>query len=64
MDPKRRVFNVVTITSSGCCIAIITSRILDGKAYILANYRGKGRDNTKAAYEFLATRNELHNPFL
>ena len=64
IDPKRRVFDIATTNPSGCRVAIITSRISDGKACVLANYRGMGRDNTKAAYEFLAARNELHNPFL
>ncbi|CAG7951165.1 unnamed protein product [Penicillium salamii] len=51
-------------TSAGCRVAIITSRISDGKACVLANYRGKGHRDLKAAYQFLTPRTENENPFL
>jgi hypothetical protein len=36
----RRWFDVTTTSSTGCRVAIITSRTSDGKACVLANYRG------------------------
>ncbi|KAK9846933.1 hypothetical protein MYU51_000023 [Penicillium brevicompactum] len=63
VDPQRRIFDVMK-TSAGCRVAIITSRISDGKACVLANYRGKGHRDLKAAYQFLTPRTENENPFL
>lgn len=64
VDVNRRVFDVTTTGSTGCRVAIITSRISDGKACVLANYRGAGRRDTKSAYEFLSPQNENENPLI
>ncbi|KAJ6033832.1 hypothetical protein N7444_011603 [Penicillium canescens] len=64
VDPQRRIFDVPTATSAGCRVAIVTSRVSDGKACVWANYRGTGRQNVKAAYQFLMPRTESQNPFL
>lgn len=64
VDPHRRIFDVPTANSTGCRVAIVTSRVSDGKACVWANYRGKGRQNAKAAYKFLTPRTESQNPFL
>lgn len=63
VDPQRRLFDVMK-SSAGCRVAIITSRISDGKACVLANYRGKGQRDVKSAYQFLTPRTENENPFL
>lgn len=63
VDPQRRIFDVMK-TSAGCRVAIITSRISDGKACVLANYRGKGHRDLKAAYQFLTPQTDIENPFL
>ncbi|KAI2791711.1 hypothetical protein POX_c04583 [Penicillium oxalicum] len=65
IDPQRRMFDVPGGASpAGCRVAIITSRTSDGKACVLANYRGLGQRDTDAAYVFLAPQSEAENPFL
>lgn len=64
LGPDRQIFDVGTTPGVGSRVAIITSRISDGKACVLANYRGIGRHAQPAAYEFLLPRNQDHNAFL
>lgn len=62
-DPNRRIFDVPTAIS-GCRVALVASRTLDGKACVLANYRGLGRRRADAesAYNFFIPQNEEENP--
>ncbi|CAG8064616.1 unnamed protein product, partial [Penicillium salamii] len=64
VNPHRRMFDVPTPNSTGCRVAIVTSRVSDGRACVWANYRGTSRQNTKAAYVFLTPRTESQNPLL
>lgn len=64
IDPERRMFDVSTTRTAGSRVAIITSRISDGKACVLANYRGVGRRPVDSAYQFLKPEEESQNPFL
>ncbi|KAJ6175004.1 hypothetical protein N7485_004809 [Penicillium canescens] len=64
INPARRIFDVSTTLSAGSRLAIITSRISDGKACVLANYRGIGQRAVDSAYEFLKPEDESQNPFL
>ena len=64
IDPQRRMFDVPGSSPAGCRVAIITSRTSDGKACVLANYRGLGQRDPDAAYVFLAPQSEAENPFL
>jgi hypothetical protein len=64
IDPERRLFDVSTTRIAGSRVAIITSRISDGKACVLANYRGIGRRPVDSAYQFLKPEEESQNPFL
>ncbi|KAJ5160980.1 uncharacterized protein N7482_007984 [Penicillium canariense] len=64
VDSKRRVFDVATTETSGCKVAIITSRASDGKACVFGNYRGQSQRTENSAYEFLLPEDEKHNPFL
>ncbi|QQK41072.1 Zinc finger, RING-type [Penicillium digitatum] len=56
------MFDVTTTSSTGCRVAIITSRTSDGKACVLANYRGMGQREVNAAYEFLIPKMADENP--
>lgn len=64
LGQDRRIFDVGT--TSGVCkrIAIITSQISDGKACVLANYRGVGIRSVQSAYRFLIPQAPDQNPFL
>lgn len=53
LGPDRRIFDIDIIYITGSRVAIITSRISDGKAYLLANYYSVGRYIGISAYEFL-----------
>ena len=64
VGPDRRIFDVATAKSAGCRVAIITSRASDGKACVLANYRGTFRREVNVAYEFLLPQSDQENPFL
>lgn len=64
LGPGRQIFDVGTTPGVGSRVAIITSRISDGKACVLANYRGIGRHAEQSAYEFLMPRNQDQNAFL
>ncbi|KAJ5611997.1 hypothetical protein N7510_005191 [Penicillium lagena] len=64
VSPCRRIFDAATANPTGCRVAIVASRTSDGKACVLANYRGTGPRTGNAAYEFLAPHNDQENPFL
>lgn len=64
VGPYRRIFDVATAKSAGCRVAIITSRASDGKACVLANYRGTFPREANVAYEFLLPQSDRENPFL
>ncbi|CAG8905044.1 unnamed protein product [Penicillium nalgiovense] len=64
VDPSRRMFDVATANPAGCRIAIVASRTSDGKACVLANYRGTSPRSTNTAYEFLTPHNDRQNPSL
>ncbi|CAG8017029.1 unnamed protein product [Penicillium salamii] len=64
VGPSRRMFDVATASPAGCRIAIVASRTSDGKACVLANYRGTSPRTINTAYQFLAPRNDEENPSL
>jgi hypothetical protein len=64
LGPDRRIFDVDTTCGTGSRVAIIASRISDGKACLLANYRGIGRHGGMSAYEFLMPQSQTQNPLL
>lgn len=64
LGPDRRIFDVGTTCGVGSRVAVIASRISDGKACLLANYRGIGRHAGVSAYEFLMPQSEDQNPLL
>ncbi|KAJ5642301.1 hypothetical protein N7490_006301 [Penicillium lividum] len=64
LGSKRRIFDVGTTPCADCRVAIITSRISDGKACVLANYRGVGVRSTQSAYQFLMPQAHDQNPLL
>ncbi|CAI7631192.1 unnamed protein product [Penicillium pancosmium] len=53
INPGRRLFDVPTMNPSGCRVAVVASRTSDGKACVMANYRGVGRNAAPAAYHFV-----------
>jgi hypothetical protein len=61
---SRRMFDIATANPAGCRIAIVASRTSDGKACVLANYRGTSPRSTNTAYQFLATHDDRENPFI
>ncbi|CAG8906180.1 unnamed protein product [Penicillium salamii] len=63
VGPSRRMFDVVTASPAGCRIAIVASRTSDGKACILANYRGASPRPTNTAYQFLVPHHDRKDPF-
>lgn len=60
----RRMFDFGTTAGSGSRICVIASRVSDGKACVMANYRGVGSRPTEAAYEFLTPRGAHEDPLL
>ncbi|CAG8904214.1 unnamed protein product [Penicillium nalgiovense] len=58
------MFDVATANPAGCRIAIVASRTSDGKACVLANYRGTSPRSTNTAYEFLTPHNDRQDPSL
>ncbi|KAJ5100808.1 hypothetical protein N7456_006860 [Penicillium angulare] len=64
LGAERRIFDVGTTSGIGSRVAIIVSRISDGKACVIANYRGVGRQKGESAYEFLMPRSHNENPLL
>jgi hypothetical protein len=64
LGSDRRLFDSGTTPCTGSRVAIITSRISDGRACVLANYRGMGHRATESAYRFLNPRSPKENPFL
>lgn len=61
---SRCMFDVATANPAGCRTAIIVSRISNGKACVLANYRGTSPHSTNTAYEFLTPYNDRQDPSL
>ncbi|KAJ5215322.1 uncharacterized protein N7498_001729 [Penicillium cinerascens] len=64
VTPERRIFDVATASPVGCRVAVVASRTSDGKACVLANYRGIGQRSAKAAYQFLVPNSSQENPSL
>jgi hypothetical protein len=64
VTPERRIFDVATASPAGCRVAVVASRTSDGKACVLANYRGTGQRNANAAYQFLIPNSSQENPSL
>lgn len=64
LGPHRRLFDSTTTHDDRSRVAVIASRTSDGKACVLANYRGVGRQAGESAYEFLEPQNDSQNPFL
>jgi hypothetical protein len=64
LGPDRRIFDAGTTCGTGSRVAVIASRISDGKACLLANYRGIGRHAGMSAYEFLMPQSQDQNPLL
>lgn len=64
LGTNRRIFDFETTCRTGPRVALITSRISDGKACVLANYRGVGDRPGGPAYEFLVPKTQDENPFL
>ncbi|KAJ5769721.1 uncharacterized protein N7511_001772 [Penicillium nucicola] len=64
VGPSRRMFDVATASPAGCRLAVVASRTSDGKACVLANYRGIGPRTIDTAYQFLAPRDDRENPLL
>lgn len=64
LGTNRRIFDFETTCGAGPRVALITSRISDGKACVLANYRGVGDRLGGPAYEFLVPKTQDENPFL
>ena len=64
VTPERRIFDVATASPAGCRVAVVASRTSDGKACVLANYRGTGQRSAKAAYQFLVPNSSQENPSL
>ena len=62
--PDRRIFDVTTANPAGCRVAVVASRTSDGKACVLANYRGTGQRRADAAYQFLTPDHDQENPYL
>lgn len=60
----RRIFDVSKASPVGCRVAVVASRTADGKACVIANYRGAGQRDPDAAYQFWTPGGELENPFL
>lgn len=60
----RRLFDYGTTSGSSSRIAIIASRISDGKACVMANYRGVGHRPAEGAYLFLQPQDPNQDPFL
>lgn len=64
LGTTRRIFDSETTCGPGPRVALITSRISDGKACVLANYRGVGNRLGGASYEFLTPKTRDENPYL
>lgn len=64
VDPNRRIFDVPTANFAGCRVAVVASRTSDGKACVLANYRGLGQRQADAAYIFFIPHSDAENPRL
>ena len=64
VGPQRRLFDISNASPAACRLAIVASRTSDGKSCVLANYRGVGRRDENAAYQFCLPKEEGENPYL
>ncbi|KAJ5899175.1 hypothetical protein N7495_003919 [Penicillium taxi] len=64
LGSNRRIFDVGTTSGVGSRVAVITSRVSDGRACVIANYRGAGFRSAESAYQFLMPEAQDQNPFL
>lgn len=64
LSSNRRLFDFGTTSGSNSRVAIIASRISDGKACVMANYRGAGLRPVEGAYLFLEPQDHNNDPFL
>lgn len=64
VGPDRRIFDIPKASPVGCRVAVVASRTEDGKACVIANYRGAGQRDPDVAYQFWIPGGELENPFL
>lgn len=64
VGPDRRIFDVPKASPVGCRVAVVTSRTADGKACVIANYRGASQRDPDAAYQFWIPGGEFENPSL
>lgn len=64
LSSNRRLFDFGTTSGSNSRVAIIASRISDGKACVMANYRGAGLRPVEGAYLFLEPQDHNKDPFL
>lgn len=64
LNTDRRMFDSGTTSGSSSRVAIIASRISDGKACVVANYRGVGLRPDEAAYLFLEPQDHNQDPYL
>ncbi|KAJ5100980.1 hypothetical protein N7456_007032 [Penicillium angulare] len=63
VGPEHHMFAPARTSPAGCRVALVASRTSDGKACVLANYRGSGQRCASAAYRFLVT-NSPEGPLL
>lgn len=64
LSSTRRMFEFGTTSGSSSRVAVIASRISDGKACVIANYRGVGFRPVETAYLFLKPQGHNKDPFL
>jgi hypothetical protein len=64
LGSTRRMFDFSTTSGSSSRVTIIASRISDGKACVIANYRGVGPRPVEAVYLFLKPQEYNEDPFL
>lgn len=63
VGPRCWLFDVSTMSPTAFRVAIITSRTSNGKACVLANYRGTGYLDENSPYQFLLPNKELETPY-
>lgn len=64
LSSYRRIFDFGTTSGISSRICIIASRVSDGKACVMANYRGIGIRPAESAYEFLTPGGGQKDPLL
>ena len=62
--PERRLFDVVPAAPAGIRVAIVASRISDGKPRVFTNHRGEGRAAADPPYEVSMPQNGIQDPLL